>query len=149
MACVHPLQTAVLLCTLPHCTIQSKIAQYFYLKSRMSRNKHKMMQLVLLYFSSTMFVVVQLLSLAQLFATPWTTACQAPLSSTISQSLLRLISIESMISSKHLILCHPLLLLPSICPSIRVFSNESVLHIRLPKYWNSASASVLPMNIQG
>ena len=68
--------------------------------------------------------------------TPWTAACQASLSITNSWSLLRLMSIESVMLSNHLILCHPLLLLPSIFPSIRVFSNESVLHIRWPKYWS-------------
>ena len=65
------------------------------------------------------------------------------------QSLPKLMSIESMMPSSHLILCHPLLLPPSIFPSIRVFSNESVLHIRWPKYWSFSLASVLPMNIQG
>ena len=72
----------------------------------------------------------------QLFATPWTAAHQASLSFTISQSLLKLMSIESVVPSNHLILCHPLLLLPSIFPSNRVFSNESALHIRWPKYWS-------------
>ena len=67
--------------------------------------------------------------------TPWTTACQAFLSITNSQSLLKLISIESVMSSNHLILCRPLLILLSISPNIRVFSNESILHIRGPKYW--------------
>ena len=76
---------------------------------------------------------VQLLSHVWLFVTPWTAAWQASLSFTISQSLLRLTSIESLMPSNHLILCHPLLLLPSIFPSIRVFSNESALHIRWPK----------------
>ena len=75
--------------------------------------------------------------------TPWTAACQASLSFTISQSLLKLMSIESMMLSSHLILCHPLLLPPSIFPSIRVFSKESVLHIRWPKYW-SFSFSISP-----
>ena len=70
------------------------------------------------------------------FATPWTAARQASLSITNSQSLLKLISIESVMPSNHLILCRPLLLPPSIFPSIRVFSNESVLHIRWPKYWS-------------
>ena len=69
-------------------------------------------------------------------ATPWTAARQASLSFTVSLSLLKLMSIESVIPSKHLILCHPLLFLPSIFPSIRVFSNESVLHIRWPKDWS-------------
>ena len=77
--------------------------------------------------------------------TPWTAACQASLSITNSQSLLKLTSIESAIPSNHLILCHPLLLLPSIFPSIRVFSSESVLHIRWPKYW-SISFSISPSN---
>ena len=88
---------------------------------------------------------VQLLSCVQLFATPWTAAGQASLSITNSQSLLKLLSIESVIPSKHLILCHPLLLLPSIFPSIRIFSNESVLFIRWPKYC-SFSFSISPTN---
>ena len=79
---------------------------------------------------------VQLLSHVQLFATPWTAAHQASLSITNSRSLLKLMFIESVMSSNHLILCRPLLLLPSIFPSIRLFSNESVLHIRWPKYWS-------------
>ena len=79
--------------------------------------------------------VVQSVSRVQLFATPRTAAHQASLSSTLSQSLLKLMSIESVMPSNHLILCRPLLLLPSIFPSIRVFDNESVLHIRWPKYW--------------
>ena len=82
------------------------------------------------------------------FATQWTAADQASLSVTNSQSLLKLMSIESVMPSNHLILCHLLLLLPSVFPSIRVFSNESVLHIRWPKYGVSASGSVLPVNIQ-
>ena len=79
---------------------------------------------------------VQSLSHVQLFTTPWTAAGQASLSITNSQSLLKLTSIELMMPSNHLILCRPLLLLPSIFPSIRVFSSESVLHIRWPKYWS-------------
>ena len=79
--------------------------------------------------------LVQLLSRVQLSATPWTIACQASLSITNSPSLLKLIPIESVMPSNHLILCHPLLLLPSVFPGIRVFSSESVLHIRWPKYW--------------
>ena len=75
------------------------------------------------------------LSSVQLFATPWAAACQASLFITNSQSLLKLMSIESVMPSNHLILCRPLLLLPSIFPSIRVFSNESVLFIRWPKVW--------------
>ena len=88
---------------------------------------------------------VQSLSCVRLFATPWTAACQAFLSITNSWSLLKLMSIESVMPSNHLILCHPLLLLPSIFPSIRVFSNESVLHIMWPKYW-SFSFSISPSN---
>ena len=78
---------------------------------------------------------VQSLSRFRLFATPWTTACQASLSITYSWSLLKLMSIELVMPSNHLILCHPLFLLPSIFPSIRVFSDELVLCIRCPKYW--------------
>ena len=86
---------------------------------------------------------VQLLSHVQLFATPWTAARQASLSITNSRSLLKLMSIESVMPSNHLTLCRLLLLLPSIFPSIRVFSNESVLHTRWPKYW-SFSFSISP-----
>ena len=85
------------------------------------------------------------LSHVQLFATPWTAARQVSLSITNSQSLLKLMSITSVKPSNHLILCCPLLLLPSIFPSTRVFSNESVLHIRWPKYW-SLSFSISPSN---
>ena len=85
---------------------------------------------IYIYFSS-----IQLLSCVQLFATPWAAARQASLSITNSQSLLRLMSIELVMPSNHLILCRPLLLLPSIFLSIRVFLKESVLCIRWPKYW--------------
>ena len=77
-----------------------------------------------------------MLSHVQLFVIPWTTACQASLSITNSQSLFKLMSIKSVMPSNHLILCHPFFLLPSIFSSIRVFSNESVLPIRWPKYWS-------------
>ena len=90
-------------------------------------------------------VVVPSLSCVRLFSTPWTAASQASLSFTISQSLLKLMFIESVIPSKHLVLCHPLLLLPLIFPSIRVFSNDSALCIRWPKYWNF-SFSLSPSN---
>ena len=93
---------------------------------------------------------VQFSSVAQSYPTlwnPWTVARQASLSITNSQSLLKLMSIESVMPSNLLFLYYPLLLLPSIFPSIRIFSNESVLPIRWPKYWVSASASVLPVNI--
>ena len=85
---------------------------------------------------SVQFSSIQSLSRVQLFETPWTAACQASLSITSSQSLHKLLSIESVMPSNHLVLCHPLPLLPSIFPSIKVFSNKSGLHIRLSKYWN-------------
>ena len=91
------------------------------------------------------FSSVQPLGHVQLFATPWTAAHQASLSIINSWSLLILMSIESMMLSNHLILCLPLLLLPSIFPSIRVFSSESVLCIRWPKYW-SFSLNISPSN---
>ena len=93
------------------------------------------------------FSSVQLLSHVRLFATPGTAACQASLSITHSWSLPKLMSIESVMPSGYLILCRPLLLLPSIFPSIRVFSNESVLLIRWPKYW-SFSFNISPSNEQ-
>ena len=93
----------------------------------------------LIYWDDPMlgqFSSVQLLSCVWLFATPWITARQASLSTTNTQSSLKLMSIESVMPSSHLILCRPLFLLPSIPPSIRVFSSESTLHMRWPKYWN-------------
>ena len=91
------------------------------------------------------FSSVQSLSSVQLFATPWITAYQASLSITNSRSSLKLMSIESVMSSSHLILCRPLLLLPLIPPRIRVFSHKSTLHMRWPKYW-SCSFSISPSN---
>ena len=88
---------------------------------------------------------MQSLSRVRLFATPWPAARQASLSITSSWSLLKLMSVESVMPSNHLILCHPLLLPPSILPSIRVFSSESILHIRWPKYW-SFSPNISPSN---
>ena len=82
------------------------------------------------------FSSVQSLSRFRLFVTPWTAACQTSLSITNPQNLPKLMSIESVMTTNHLILCHPLLFLPSIFPSIRVFSNESALHIKWPKYWS-------------
>ena len=82
------------------------------------------------------FTSVQLLSCVQLFVTPWAAAHQASLSITKSWSLLKLVSIESVVPFNHPVFCIPLLFLPSIFPSIRVFSNESILHIRWPKYWS-------------
>ena len=90
-------------------------------------------------------IVVESLIYVQLFVTPWTAARQASLSITNSQRLFKPVSIESVMPSNHLILCRPLLLLPSFFPSIRVFSNESALHIRWPEYW-SFSFSISPSN---
>ena len=95
--------------------------------------------------NSVQFSSAQSLSCVRLFATPWTAACQASLSITNSRSLSKLMFIESVMPSNHLILCHSLLLLPSIIPRIRVFSNESVFRIRWPKYW-SFSFSISPSN---
>ena len=96
-------------------------------------------------FAPTQFISVQLLSLVWLFVTLWITARQASLSITNSWSLLKLMFIESVMPSSHLILCHPLFLLSPIPPSIRVFSNESTLHMKWPKYW-SFSFSISPSN---
>ena len=93
-------------------------------------------EIVSLLLVSTSVQSVQSLSCVRLFATPWTAAHQASLSFTISQSLFKLKSIESVMPFNHLILCHPLFFLPTIFPSIRAFFNESVLHIRWPKSWN-------------
>ena len=88
------------------------------------------------YISHIIFSSVQSLNCVWLFVTPWTTVRQASLSITYSQNLLKLMSLESAMPSNHLILCRPLFLLPSIFPSIRVFSNESAFRIRWPKYWS-------------
>ena len=101
-----------------------------------------MLHPILIEFSS-----VHLLSRVRLFATPWTAACQASLSIANSQSQPKLMSIESVMLSNHLIICRPLFLPPSIFPSIRVFSNDSALHIRWPKYW-SFSFHISPSNEQ-
>ena len=98
---------------------------------------------VLLTFPEIQFSLIQSLSCVWLFETPWTAEHQASLSITNSQSLLKLMSIESLMPSNHLIFCRPFLLLPSIFPSFRVFSGESVLRIRWPKYW-SFSFSISP-----
>ena len=96
-------------------------------------------------FLCVIYIIVQLLSPVQLFVTWWTAALQASLSFTISQSLPRFMSVESVMTSNHLVLCHPHLLLPSIFGSIRIFSNEWASCIRWPKYW-SFSFSVSPSN---
>ena len=97
---------------------------------------------IIFLLNKHLFSSVQSLSCVWLFATPWTAACQASLSITNSQSLLKLMCIKSVMPSNHLILCHPLLFPPSIFPSIRVFSSESVLHIRWPKYWSFIMESI-------
>ena len=107
--------------------------------------KHQVAEVQLCCSVLTVVVVIQLLSRVWLLATPWTAAHQAPLSSTISWSLLKSVSTESVMLSSHLTLYHPLLLMPSIFPSIRVFSNELALHIRWPKDW-SFSFSISPSN---
>ena len=101
--------------------------------------------MILLHFRGAFRGSVQSLSQVRLFVTPWTAAHQASLSITNSRSLFKRMSIESVMPSNHLILCHPLLLLPPIPPSIRVFSNESALCIRWPKYW-SFSFRISPSN---
>ena len=113
---------------------------YSLLKGRIPAYSPHLWAILHVQFSS-----VQLLSYVWLFETPWPAACQASLSITNSQSLLKLMSIKSVMPSNHLILCHSLLLPPSIFPSSRVFSNETVLHIRCPKYW-SFSFSISPFN---
>ena len=124
-----------------HGILQARILEWVAIPlSRGSSQPRDQTQVYCIQLSS-----VQSFSRAQLFATPWTAACQASLSFAISQSLLKLMSIKSVMPSNHLILCHPLLLQPSIFPHIRVFSNESVLRIRWPSIGVSASASVLPM----
>ena len=111
---------------------------------------HMSVSLCVFVTDYSLLTVVQSLSCDQLFAAPWTATCQASLTFTISQRLFKLMTIEMMMPSNHLILFCPLLFLPSIFPSIRVFSNKSVLHIRWPKINGaSASTSALSMNIQG
>ena len=132
-----PLQNAVFLCSVERSS------------PFMHEQDQPLLPAVLKRLMTLPFVgVVQSLSCVRLFATPRTAACQACLSFNISRSLLKFMSIELTMPSNHLILCRPLLLLPSIFPSIRVFSNELALHIRWPKYGASTSASVLSMNIQ-
>ena len=110
---------------------------------KLNIQKTKIMASSLIQFSSVQFISVQSLSRVQLFATPCIAACQASLSITNSRISLKLTSIELVMPPSHLILCHPLLLLPPIPPSIRVFFNESTLHMRWPNYW-SFSFSIIP-----
>ena len=116
----------------------------FLVMSAMISLQRIMLESCYLFTVCIQFSLVQSLSRVQLFVTPWTAACQASLS-TNSWSLPKLMSIESVMPSSHLILCRPFLLLPSIFPSIRVFSSESALHMRWPKYW-SFSFSIHPSN---
>ena len=129
------------------CSLEIKRCLLLGRKARTNLGKHNRKQRH--YFAnkglSSLLSSVHSLSRVRLFETPWTAARQASLSIINSQSLLKLMSIESVMPSNHVILCHPLLLLPSIFPSIRVFSNESVLHMRWPKYW-SFSFSINPSN---
>ena len=121
------------------CLISKKCSLNDFLPSLLCRvHRRSIIQLknkvIKKWATSFTFSSVQSLSRVRLFATPWIAARQASLSITNSQSSLRLMSIESVMPSSHLILCHPLLLLPPIAPSIRVFSSESTLHMRWPKY---------------
>ena len=116
---------------------------FLYCRWSPGKQRRCLSSLCPLSIASVQFSSVQSLSCIGLFATPWIAACQASLSITSSRSSLKLRSIKSMIPSSHLILCHPLFLLPPIPPSIRVFSNESTLRMRWPKYW-SFSFSIIP-----
>ena len=131
-------------------TIRMLLSNYLSIKTSKLIRKYNNCNIYALNIRSPkhmkyMFSSVQLFSHVRLFATPWISACQAFLSITNSWSLPKLLSIESVMPSSHLILCHPLLLLPPVPPSIRVFSTESTLCMRWPKYW-SFSFSVSPSN---
>ena len=149
----HPFMTTGKTIALTRCTFVSKVLTLlFNMLSRLviaflPRSRHLLISWLqspsAVIFSSVHFSSVQSLSRVQLFATPLITAHQASLSITNSRSSLRLTSIESVMPSSHLILCRPLLLLPPLPPSIKVFSNESTLHMRWPKYW-SFSFSIIP-----
>ena len=121
----------VRLCTVPCQAYHFQCPSIF-----LQRRKEKYSRAFWIFGHSVQFSSVQSLSHVRLFATPWIAARQASPSITNSRSSLRLTSIESVMPSNHLILCHPLLLLPPIPPSIRVFSNESTLHMRWPQYWS-------------
>ena len=127
--------------------LQSKSGWWIISKLPFKSILSSMFIFVVIFDYSVQFSSVQSLSRVQLFATPWIAAHHASLSITISRSLLKLTPIESVMPSIHLILCCPLLLLPPISPSIRVFSNESTLRMRWPKYW-SFSFSISPSSEQ-
>ena len=137
--------------SLPHWTMSSLRAKYFACSTvqQLPHAHNPLWNWDAMSFwaekTQNQFSSVQLVSGVGLFATPWPAACQASLSTTSSRSLPKLMSVELVMPSNHLILCHPLLLLPSILPSIRVFPNESVLRIRWPKYW-SFSFNISPSN---
>ena len=122
-----------------------EIERYLFLRRKVMTNLDSILKAETLLCQHSHFSSVQSLSRVRLFATPWTAARQASLSITNSRSLPKFMSIELVMLSNHLILCHPLLFLPSIFPSIGVFSNESALRIRWPKYW-SFSFSISPSN---
>ena len=129
-------------------TVSQSLLKFISIESVMRSNHLNLCCLILYLVYAWYHNVIQFSSVAQLFwlfATPWTAALQASLSITNSQSLIKLMSITSVMPSNHLNLCHPLLLPPSIFPSIRVFSKESVLYIRCPTYW-SFSFSISPSN---
>ena len=134
-------------CTFPYKFLTNKVLSKHELFYKTTSRLNIIMTLcsIFLTFPSVQFSSVQSLSRVQLFVTPWTAACQASLSITNTRSLLKFMSRESVMSSNHLILCHPLLLLPSIFPSIRGFSSESALCIKWPKHW-SFSFSISPSN---
>ena len=142
--CIHLLSN--------QCIIFIDLSKYNWHKTLCKFKVYKVMicckPLQTVYHKKVQFSSVHSLSHVWLFATPWTAACQASLSITNSQSILKLTSIELVTISNHLILCRPHLFSPSLLPSIGVFYNESVLHIRWPNLGVSTSASVLPMNIQ-
>ena len=128
-------------------TREAYLMAYHHLKSKMSKVKnYSFPHLSLPIFPNIQFSSVQSLSRVQLFGTPWIAARQASLSITKSRSLLKVMSIESVMPSSHLILCCPLLLLPPIPPSIRGFSNESTLCMRWPKYWSFSFSIISPSN---
>ena len=133
---------------LPMETLELFRSQQQWLSSKFQSLRHFPLMLLIVSLEQRHFqnvVLLQSLSHVQLFVAPWTAAYQSSLSITISQSLLKFMSIESVMLSNHLILCCPLLLLPSVFPSIRVFSNGLALCIRCPKYW-SFSFSISPSN---
>ena len=126
---------------------QSKCMRYLSLDFSLANTKEKIKMWHFSILDWGQFSSVQLLSCVRLFVTPWIAACEASLSITNSRSSRKLMSIESVMPSNHLILCRPLLLLPPLPPSIRVFSNESTLRMRWPKYW-SFSFSIIPSKEQ-